>query len=154
MNWHDYQIEFAPDGSLRDIYVFETALSDWQKLVDFLRNSKYQCTFLDDNSEHNLPDDVVTIFDKSLTTWALLSVQVGDIILSCHFFSPEEIEFDFVPNEIKTQSEAEQIFDFMRRLGQSLNKEVVLTPENGRAFCIFKFSPASNELRYFPAQPT
>ena len=39
-NWNEIKWIFEPDGSLRDIYVQEVSIGDWEKLIDLL-NNKY-----------------------------------------------------------------------------------------------------------------
>ena len=39
-NWDDIKWIFETDGALRDIYVQEVSISDWEKLIDLL-NEKY-----------------------------------------------------------------------------------------------------------------
>ena len=148
MKWEDYAVEFKWDGSLRDIYVLETSISDWQKLFVFLRWSVYKFSYQVDELEE-LPSSL-EIFSGKREYKGLLCVEVGDVGLNCHFFSPDEIEFDFSPDEIKSEAHAKSVFDFMSQLGRALNKEVVLTPENISEHPIFKFSPVTQKVEYFP----
>jgi hypothetical protein len=46
MKWEDYKTEFDFDGNGLDIYVLGTSVSDWQILVDFIRASVYEYSFL------------------------------------------------------------------------------------------------------------
>jgi hypothetical protein len=54
-NWKDIEWIFEKDGALRDIYVQNTTISDWQKVVDLL-NSDYKLTF--GVYEDNLTDKI------------------------------------------------------------------------------------------------
>lgn len=149
MKWEDYAVEFRGDGSLRDIYVLESSLADWQILLDFLHSSDYKLRYLWGAPE-NLPKNAVEVFGRESEDKGLLCVESGELSLNCHFFYNDEIEFDLLPNEVTDEERAEAIFDFMRQLGRTLNKDVILTPENERSMPIFKFSPATQELEYFP----
>ena len=150
MKWEDYAADFDFDGSLRDIYVLETSLPDWQIFADFLRASNYKYTFHVAGEVTNFPVDIAKAFELRISVGALLLFEVGSVTLACHFFNDWEIEFDLDPREVKGEEQAELIFDFMNQLGRALNKEVVLTPENYRENHIFKFSPITQGVEYFP----
>ena len=47
-NWDNIHWIFKPDGLLRDIYIQETSLSDWNKVIDIL-NSEYDLTYFSEN---------------------------------------------------------------------------------------------------------
>ncbi len=150
MKWQDYKDEFEVDGSLRDIYVLDTNVLHWQHLLAFFRSGvyKYSCTI---NCEQAaLPLSAGEMFDAAYELRPLLSVNVGAAILNCHFFTKEEIEFDLDPSEIQSESQAEEVFAFMRQIGQILYKEVVLTPENAQDAPIFKFLPSVGQIQYIP----
>ncbi len=150
MKWEDYRVDFEFDGSWRDIYVLNTTISDWQILVDFLRSDiyEYSCTISGKNSE--LPSSAKDIVNAEFEFKPLLHLTVGSVILNCHFFTDEEIEFDLDPREIQSEREAEQIFAFMRQVGEILDKEVILTPENVSHIPIFKFLPSIGQVQYNP----
>ena len=48
-NWNSIKWIFEPDGSLRDIYIQDVTIYDWEKLIDFL-NSNYFIKYGEDNS--------------------------------------------------------------------------------------------------------
>ena len=148
MNWEQYQTEFeCDDGSLRDIYIFETSLDDWQKLLDFIREGLYTFEYKVDGNAVALPERASTIFECE-NYGRLLSVNVGNLLLNCHFFTADEIEFDLDPREVKGERELEDLFDFLRRLCRISSKQTVLTPENGPEFWIFRFNPGINDPEY------
>jgi macro domain-containing protein len=49
---------------------------------------------------------------------------------------------------IITKRDLEELFDFLRKLCQILNKQTVLTPENVPELWIFRFIPGINEPEY------
>jgi hypothetical protein len=148
MKWQDYKDEFEFDGSWRDIYVFTTDVSDWQRLIDFLRSGVYEYSCTLGGEEATLPSYAREMFEAGYEFRPLLSVNVGSVVLNCHFFTEEEIEFDLDPREIKGELQAEQVFAFMRRIGRILDKEVILTPENAQNVAIFKFFPGARQIQY------
>lgn len=80
----------------------------------------------------------------------LLEVKADAITFNCHFFTLEEVEFDIDPREVLGEAGANTVFSFMRRLGEHLNKEVVLTPENAPELPIFRFCPETAQVEYLP----
>ncbi len=41
MSREPYEYAFEPDGMLRDIYVFDTDMRDWQRTIEYLRIGPY-----------------------------------------------------------------------------------------------------------------
>lgn len=148
MKWEDYKHEFEFDGSWRDIYVLNTGLADWQLVIDLLKTDIYEPQFNVDGDKAIFPLSVDEIFMIRNEASSYLLFKVDSIQLNCHFFIEAEIEFDFDPREIKSEFDAQRIFNFMRRLGVLLNKEVILTPENWQEYLIFTFSPLTDEIKY------
>ena len=142
---------FYRDGSLRDIYVLETTSGDWQKLITFLESADYRVTFGVDGVKRPLPTEFSEIQKHMGEVVQLLSIYVEGVRLNCHFFWIEDIELDLLPNEVDTETKAEAIFRFMMEVGQLLEKEVILTPENGREFVIVRYNPKLNEIEYIPS---
>ena len=152
MKWEDYKAEFEFDGSWRDIYILKTSVSDWQLLLDFLHSDVYEYSCTIGGEDATLPQRASEIFDADHEFKPLLSVKIGTVIVNCHFFTEEEIEFDLDPREIKSEIQADQVFGFMRQVGHAVSKEVVLTPENMQEMAIFKFHPGANELQYIQCE--
>ena len=63
---------------------------------------------------------------------ALLSFKWGGIDFAAHFFAQDEVEFDFVPNDVTGQERLDALCAFLRELATATNKEVIVTPENSR----------------------
>jgi len=147
MNWNQCQKEFEWDGSFRDIYVFGTNLKEWQKLLDFIRTGRYTFEYKLDDNTVDLPKLAATIFESE-DFRGLLSVKVGNLLLNCHFFTTNEIEFDLDPREVEGEKELSELFDFLRRLCWISNKQTVLTPENAPEYWIFRFTPGISEPEY------
>jgi hypothetical protein len=151
MNWNQYQKEFEWDGSYCDLYILDTDLSHWQKVVDFLRVSEYRITFKVDNQLAALPEDVAEIFHKRNETGVLLTIEVDGLFINCHFFTEDEIEFDLDPREISSEEKLSHLFLFMKKTGGHLQKEVRLTPENHQEGVIFKYVAETNRIEYIPS---
>ena len=150
MNWDEYKKEFEPDGSLRDLLISNTDVSNWQRLIDFLQRDKYHITYKENNRTVLMPRDIRDIFQKRNEMPILMSVEVNGIIINSHFFTAQEIEFDIDPQEINNEEKLDQLFEFMREIGWLLQKEVALTPESYEAETIFRYVPETDKIEYNP----
>jgi len=84
---------FFRDGSLRDIYVLDCSLSDWEVAAKFLE-SDYELGFDGTWTGGQFPPSIAGLFLTSASNVStLLKISVGEVILCCHFFTVEEIEF-------------------------------------------------------------
>lgn len=141
-NWNNIEWIFEKDGALRDIYVQNATISDWEKVVDLL-NSEYQLTFgiYEDNLNNKIDfgyvktmfaDETGELETKSVT------VDLNGIIVKCYFFLENQIEFDINPTEIKTETEFNKITDFMKSISSKLEKQITLCGENQPEFPLIK----------------
>ena len=107
-NWKNINWIFKSDGTLRDIYVQNTSIKDWGKLIDLL-NSEYNLNYFSSNKIDKdevfkyLEDESGEIECKSV------SIEIENIKINCHFFLIEQIEFYIKPSEIKTKSKKSRI---------------------------------------------
>jgi hypothetical protein len=134
------------DGSLRDIYVLEVTVSDWQRVLDWLHTTPYPIEFYLDRQPAPLPHDVSTVFEQRDETGAFLQIDVEGVILHCHFFWHKEVEFDLDPRQVDSKQKEQGITGFMRALGRLLDKEVVLTPENLETNPFLRYVPGQDQI--------
>jgi hypothetical protein len=146
MDWDSISDVFERDGSLRDIYVFDTNVDDWQKLLAWLKAGPYALRFSIGNSPSAVPDSVNEIFAVSNDPGVLLTVDPDGLHLNCHFFVLSEIEFDLWPKDIAGQEVLSRLLDFMRAVGELLGRPVVLTPEGMENIPLIRFDPASGNV--------
>lgn len=138
-DWNDIKWIFEPDGSLRDIYVQDVTISDWENLIDFL-NLNYDIKFGEDEKNQidkeyvikYLKDETGEMESKSL------KIDLNGVNFHCYFFLPDQIEFDIDPKEIKTINDFESIEKFMVSISKTLKNQVTLTGENSPEFPLFK----------------
>ena len=141
-NWKNIEWIFEKDGALRDIYVQNATISDWEKVVDLL-NSEYKLTF--GVYEDNLTDKIDFGYVKTMfadETGELetksATIDLSGIVLKCFFFLENQIEFDINPTEIKTELEFNKITDFMKSISTKLEKQITLCGENQPEFPLIK----------------
>lgn len=137
------------DGSWRDIYVLSTTLDDWRSLYYLLRQN-YPLEYFIDSSPKALPNTIEEIMATHKEAAPFIRFRVESILVCCHFFFPDEIEFDIDPREITSQESLNRLLGFMRQVGNTISKRVILTPENSRKETIISYEPESGEFRYHP----
>jgi hypothetical protein len=148
-NWEDIKWIFTPDGSLRDIYVQDVSISDWEQLIDFL-NENYQLEYGIVGEERNkskidkrevveyLTNETAKIYGIST------AIDLGGIQAICHFFLLEQIEFDIAPREISSVEDFEKVEKFMQSISWNLGKQVTLTDEDTPEFPYIKVDVTRN----------
>jgi len=147
--WDTCKEDFRSDGSLRDIYITPCTLADWRVLYPVLRsypNVEYSV----DGVSQDPPDSVDQALAVRLSARPMLCFRVDGILVVFHFFSEDEIECDFVPNEITSQADLDALLAFVRRLGDTTRNRVVITPENDRERPFITYDPESREFCLIP----
>ena len=147
ISWDRCCEAFHVDGSLRDIYVFGTNTSDWDRFLDLVRSSTWSWSYAADASSDLLPESAEQVFADTDRAKAL-HVDLGSIQVACHFFVPEEIELDIDPREVQSQEAMDRVLSFVLRLGRCLEKEVVLTEENSADWVWFRYGPGSDAITF------
>jgi hypothetical protein len=142
-NWDDIKWIFELDGTLRDIYIQEVSIIDWEKLIDLL-NKRYSLKyFLSDDENYQTEIDKENVI-KSLNDETgnfdiqMASIQIGEIQINCHFFLPDQIEFDLDPKEISSIEDCNKVMEYMEDISQTLSTQVTLTGENSPKFPLIK----------------
>ena len=72
--------------------------------------------------------------------------------MDCFFFTREEIDFDLDPRNFQGNTAHQQIsrlLDFLRTVGQLLNKTIILTSEGGSSMPLFRFDPETDTETWF-----
>ena len=153
---------FVRDGSLRDIWVFESNPDEWQTLLDWL-GSNYSLTYFEsvDNLKAAVPSPLPSfgeIWEKQNGLSQFLHIQCTDFVVCVRFFSEFHIEMDVVPNEIDRAEKAWSVFKLMSGISRLLKKEVILTPERGtlslaeaRANALCSTSPTNGMISFHKA---
>lgn len=118
---------FEWDGSLMDIWVAPTVLTDWQ--------AAYEWLFLNFDTSYESggrlslpPADVEHCFSDPSS---VLRVKVGRMSVNVHFFDESEMELDVDPRECD-EAALPTLKDFMEALGRALSKPVNLSGEGSR----------------------
>jgi hypothetical protein len=147
ISWDTCREDFRSDGSLRDIYVTAATLADWRAIYPLLRDFP-AVEFSVDGVVQSPPATVEQAFAVRSSASPMLRFRVGRVLVVFHFFSEEEIECDVVPHEISSQTDLDALLGFVRQLGDTTHKRVVITPENGRERPFISYDPESRDFEY------
>ena len=150
ISWEICKEDFRQDGSLRDIYVTPATLTDWRALYPFLRNHS-DVEYSVDGVFQSPPVSVEQAFAIRPSASPMLRFRIGRALIVFHFFSDEEIECDFIPNEITSQTDLDALLGFVRQLGDVTRKHVVITPENSRERPFITYDSVSREFLHHKA---
>ncbi|SFC48038.1 hypothetical protein [Bacillus sp. UNCCL81] len=122
---------FFVDGSLRDMYVFNVGLDEWQKLYELIHRSHWNITlYIDGQISEYENTTVYMLFKEKENHSIMMTIKINGILFNCYFFSLTEIEFDLDPKEIKNETDVKVVFEFMKKISRVLGKECVLTLES------------------------
>ena len=149
--WKSFASEFTRDGTLRDIYVLDVQVEHWEKAARFVARRGYPVKFSGGWTQVTFPADIARLFpaepeDKCTT----LSIDVSGVLINCHFFTQDEIEFDLDPGDVVDPSRLDAVFEFMNGLANAVGKEVVLAPENMPETAIFRCRSGVSRVEYTP----
>ena len=147
-NWEDIKWIFEVDGSLRDIYVQDVSIEDWEKLIDFL-NENYPLKY-HPGEENQIENDYIIrkLTDESgEMELKSVSIDLGEIDANCYFFLSDQIEFDIDPKEIKSINDFEKIERFMKSISKILKNQVTLTGENNIKFPLIKIDVTKDLIK-------
>ena len=147
ISWDRCRDEFRSDRSLRDIYITQTTLSDWRAIYPLLRDAS-GAEFSVDGVSQPPPAKIEQAFAIRLSASPMLRFRIGRALVVFHFFSEAEIECDFIPEEITSQTDLDALLEFLRQLGEKTGKRVVVTPENAPEFPFISYEPGSGKFAH------
>jgi hypothetical protein len=141
--------EFEPDGSLRDIYVMGATPLVWDRALEFLLQTGTARYSIDD-ADAPLPASA----SDALRVWPerspLLIVDREGIEYACHFFTSDQVEFDFWPEDVHGPSEFAALARFVVGLGRVTKRIVLVTYESSAAAEIFRYLPETDATEAGP----
>jgi hypothetical protein len=150
MNWHLLKEEiYYEDGSLRDIYIFDTSPNDWKKWVELV-NKQFRVAFYNGQTQQTtdrIDFEVIELLwsgKTDLLNWA--TVFINEFQIKCYFFARKEIENDICPREIKSEDDHIQLLNYLKAISAHLDKRVVLTAENSREDVLIKVKKDKVEI--------
>lgn len=135
MNWAALKNKiYFEDGSLRDIYVYQTTIEDWRKWVALV-NERYTVEFYDaktDVTKYQIDFNTIEQFwseDREVIT---ATIKLGVVQIKCYFFTDSEIENDIDPREVKSLHDHNNLVNYLRDISDCLGKDIFVTGENSK----------------------
>jgi hypothetical protein len=112
----------------------------------------YKFEFQVDGVAQPFPASVEEVFAIREQASPLLQFSVGTILVMCHFFTPDEIEFDIDARDVRSQLDLDTLLNFLRMVGDAVKKPVSLTPENVPECAVINYDPQSGKFGYNPSE--
>jgi len=150
MRWNDVAFAFEVDGSLQDIYAYDTTIAHWDILLR-LSNEISQVAYECDGKNITLPSSTDALLDDRTRTHCL-KIDLGGPIANAHFFTAEEIELDLDPRQIRSQIDLDAVLNFCSRLSHEIKRDVMITAENTLDI-VFLFHSVSEKIWRVPRSP-
>jgi hypothetical protein len=146
--WKNCQRDFEADyGALHDILIYGTTMEDWRKLYGVLR-ATYRLEYLVDTLPQPLPATAEEPYATRSTASPILRFSVGRIVVISHFFTADEIDFDFDPQDVNSQVELDELLGFLRLIGDTVNKKVAVAHEGDEQHPFLSYDPGLRRFQY------
>jgi hypothetical protein len=145
--WQLSRGDLMPDGALRDIYVHDVSVAEWNDMIAVARGtcSGLRVTSLDQQLPHELAKN--HFFGDSRAT---ISFRVGSVSISGHCFDSSEIELSFAPQEITSSIDLGHLLEFAVTLAAFLQRPAFVTRENLPEAPVFRIDPNGNVQFFAP----
>lgn len=144
ISYSDVRDEMTPDGSLRDVYLFNTSASVVRSYCEFVQSAEWPSTLQRGDKALGSISEAGDLWDPEQQR-VLLTVDVAGARVNSHFFTPNEIELDFDPREV-TESNWAAIQDFLEFSSQQTARNAFLTLENSPECGILYMTPGGDAV--------
>ena len=94
VNYSDYESGLMSDGMLRDLWVFDSTMSDWQAVLDAL-TQVYSYDYWEDGEIVSSLPSAKEIHSRREIKGTTISFEVGRMRANSFFICEDEIDFDF-----------------------------------------------------------
>ncbi len=131
----------APDGALRDFYVFGISPQEWERFISIVPSIAQRSVFTWGEQELPLPNSFGVIQEMQQQNPTNLTMWVSGQTVCCHFFIDSEIELDFRPNEFQDQTRWDDLVAFFQAIVDAIGKKGVITLENCEDHVIDEITP-------------
>ena len=150
VSWQMCRKDFEPDGSLRDVYVFDCDLETWRRVLSLLLATsdavRHRIAGGEELPAVSSAEQLLPYLTVGNPTHVIVAFWRDGIEYVCHFFGMEEVELDFEPAAIDGPRALGSLVRLVGALGRATGRDVSVTPENGRDHPILTYSPAAGEV--------
>lgn len=146
--WDDVKNFFDPDlmGSLPDVSIDGTSVDDWQAVLDFVRLRGWACEYSEDGAVVRLPRAEVMLARGVEASVMLRIWPVPGVMAIFRPYAADSIDFDVDLRELQGQVQLNQLCGFLRAIGRSLDKSVVLAPETDPGHPVLVFDVEADRV--------
>ena len=144
-----------PNGTVTGV---DNAL--WQLLLEELVRNSWTRSFQIDGHEVPLPNDADGLFGTGDDTRLLKIFLAEDVQINIFLYDVGSIDFDFDLRELQTQGSLDALCAFVRSVGTTVGRDVVMTPEgwggldrSGSAvppYCVYRHEADQFDLQVVP----
>ncbi|WP_432246661.1 hypothetical protein ACRAR1_29605 [Streptomyces sanyensis] len=140
--WDDVSCFFDPDlmGSLPDLRVPDASVEDWQAVLDLVEARGWQCQYSEGETVLPVPRAETVLSRPADAECPNLRVwPTADVLAIFRFHDDDEIDFDVDLRELQGQERLDVFCDFLREIGRSLGKPVLMGPEGNYGHPVLGF---------------
>ena len=136
-------------GRLPDLYVSETAIADWQALLDLIRASGWSWECHEGATVIDLPS-AEALFTRPADA-GIVTIRVQPVpgilaIFRTWTSDGSAIDFDIDVTEIQGQERLDVLCQFLTAIGREMGKPVLMSPESSWRYPVLGFDPAADRV--------
>jgi hypothetical protein len=135
------------DGGLRDILIYDTTLSDWNKYFEFL-SLQYHVEYIYEKAILDMKSFKDLLFEfwsnnKSTFDFVIHIYPNEEYYITSWCNDFDKIEQDFSPEEFRNDIDCKKLVQYLTSLANALKKDVLITTEMDSNEVLAKFYPNS-----------
>ncbi|MEV0133709.1 hypothetical protein AB0H83_35255 [Dactylosporangium sp. NPDC050688] len=149
VSWDEVKDWFDPEsnGVLPDVRVEDTTIADWQSVLDLVRSAGWRHEYAVGGRSAQLPVRALDMLDRPDEETVALRVWPAEGMLAIFWmYAVEQVDFDVDLRELQGQDRLDLLCGFLRALGRTLGKPVVLTAEGCPDEPLLGFVPAVDRV--------
>lgn len=146
--WHEVESALVRDGSLWDIFVQNTDVADWERVLVEIKSRSFKVVYNAAEADQPLVR-AADIFALDINSSPSLFVWDRGTRFNT-YFDESEILFDVHPKDVYNQETLNHLTDFMVLLGNATQKVVRVSPDNLHDFVFLTYSPSDNGFSVTP----
>ncbi|GIG62651.1 hypothetical protein Lfu02_70230 [Longispora fulva] len=150
--WDDVREWFSPqeNGSLPDVCVDATTIADWQLVFDLVRTEGWAVRYSVGDVRAELPAKADGIMDRADAESVELRVwPVADVLMIFRMYSAASVDFDVDLRELQGQERLDVLCEFLTKLGRTLGKPVLMTPEGAPDYPLIGYEVEADRVVMF-----
>jgi hypothetical protein len=147
--WDDVKSFFDPDlmGALPDVRVPDASVEDWQVVLDLVEAKGWTCQYSEGETVLPAPRAEAVLSRPAHAECPELRVwpTVG-VLAIFRFLDMNEVDFDVDLRELQGQEQLDTFCAFLREIGRSLGKPVLMDPEGGHGHPVLGFDVEADRV--------